>query len=601
MNKLMSRTALISALMASVSSVAFAQSVPNVIVGVSGRAPSIASTGDTNDLSITIGSGVKSNSNNSDVTGGSIEGTQGSGAIAIGSVSTAAKTGGIALGFGATSSEIFAMALGNNSSASGINSIALGGNSNAAYYHSVAIGFRSQALANNSVAIGDGSVADSAYQVSFGNSSNLRRISYIANGMNDTDAVTVAQLRAATAASNLLVAGSFGGLPSVTGDQAIHSIALGGGAKIVADSSSGQGNWGAIAIGNKSSVTADSSIALGGNASVTAGSGVAVGMGANVTGVSSIALGKLTNASGQFAVAIGYGSVADQDYTVSFGNTSTKRRLVNLADGVGINDAATYGQLQSTNQQTLNAVNALQSSLTQSTTDMRSYVDATVAKATAGVIGKAYADQVAQAAVSNSNSYTDQKSDQAVSTSKAYTDQSAQATLKSANAYTDQSAQATLKSANTYTDTQVKTAVTTANVYADQVGARAVASANGYTDVQVKASEQRAISAANAYTDKRVDALTGQFDSRINQVSSDLMREINRTGALSMAAAAVAQNQAGKPGDKNRVMVGFGTSGNYTAVSVGYNRVTSANTAVSLNVSAIDGKAMAGGSVGFSW
>lgn len=64
---------------------------------------------------------------------------------------------------------------------------------------SVAIGSGSIATADNSVALGTGSVATEENTISVGSSTNQRRITNVAAGKNDTDAVNVAQLKSSEA------------------------------------------------------------------------------------------------------------------------------------------------------------------------------------------------------------------------------------------------------------------------------------------------------------------------------------------------------------------------------------------------------------------
>ncbi len=63
----------------------------------------------------------------------------------------------------------------------------------------VAIGSGSIAAADNSVALGTGSVADEENTISVGSSTNQRRITNVAAGINATDAVNVAQLKSSEA------------------------------------------------------------------------------------------------------------------------------------------------------------------------------------------------------------------------------------------------------------------------------------------------------------------------------------------------------------------------------------------------------------------
>ncbi|MDY0271192.1 MAG: ESPR-type extended signal peptide-containing protein [Advenella sp.] len=81
-------------------------------------------------------------------------------------------------------------------------------------------------------------------------------------------------------------------------------------------------------------------IAFGNNANAEAANSIAFGTGAEVK----------VNATG--AVALGAGSLATDEWTVSVGNDGSddpaeerQRRITNVADGTGDNDAATFGQL----------------------------------------------------------------------------------------------------------------------------------------------------------------------------------------------------------------------------------------------------------------
>ncbi|EAZ0048059.1 autotransporter adhesin SadA [Salmonella enterica] len=76
-----------------------------------------------------------------------------------------------------------------------------GVDANAQGADSVAIGSGSIAAAENSVALGTNSVADEANTVSVGSSTQQRRITNVAGGVNNTDAVNVAQLKASEAGS----------------------------------------------------------------------------------------------------------------------------------------------------------------------------------------------------------------------------------------------------------------------------------------------------------------------------------------------------------------------------------------------------------------
>ncbi|EHO4029437.1 YadA-like family protein [Escherichia coli] len=74
-----------------------------------------------------------------------------------------------------------------------------GADANAQGKDSVAIGSGSIAAADNSVALGTGSVADEENTISVGSSTNQRRITNVAAGVNATDAINVSQLKSSEA------------------------------------------------------------------------------------------------------------------------------------------------------------------------------------------------------------------------------------------------------------------------------------------------------------------------------------------------------------------------------------------------------------------
>ncbi|ELX4194648.1 trimeric autotransporter adhesin UpaG, partial [Escherichia coli] len=74
-----------------------------------------------------------------------------------------------------------------------------GADANAQGKDSVAIGSGSIAATDNSVALGTGSVADEENTISVGSSTNQRRITNVAAGVNATDAVNVSQLKSSEA------------------------------------------------------------------------------------------------------------------------------------------------------------------------------------------------------------------------------------------------------------------------------------------------------------------------------------------------------------------------------------------------------------------
>ncbi len=118
------------------------------------------------------------------------------------------------------------------------------------------------------------------------------------------------------------------------------------GSSTAANAGTGTGN---TAAGSGASVGggANNATVIGSNASATKDNGAAIGSGAKSTGEGATAIGSNASASGSQSVAIGSGSVANEANTVSFGNGTDdgNRRIVNIADGINANDAASKGQL----------------------------------------------------------------------------------------------------------------------------------------------------------------------------------------------------------------------------------------------------------------
>ena len=130
------------------------------------------------------------------------------GAVAIGYMSSVTGQSGIGIGSNGTSASADStIALGNTSKASGISAIAIGKNSNAALAHSVALGEGSTTAeadgnATNGYLTNDAVNNTGNGVVSVGNGGSiLRRITSVASGTNDNDAINVKQLKALRNAS----------------------------------------------------------------------------------------------------------------------------------------------------------------------------------------------------------------------------------------------------------------------------------------------------------------------------------------------------------------------------------------------------------------
>jgi len=94
----------------------------------------------------------------------------------------------------------------------------------------------------------------------------------------------------------------------------------------------------AIAIGRLSQSLGTHSVAVGGGSDGHPNVGAAAGFG--------VALGYGTEVSKDNSVALGFGSQATESLVVSVGTSTITRRIVNVTDGVGSNDAVTFGQFK---------------------------------------------------------------------------------------------------------------------------------------------------------------------------------------------------------------------------------------------------------------
>ena len=132
----------------------------------------------TGDGSISIGANNNTSNTNTIAIGSTVT-TMGERAIAIGKNAAAASTKAIAIGK-STAAAPGNIAIGESAIAGSANSVAIGENANAGPQNSVAIGYNSAAIVNDSFAVGS--------------PTNLRRVTSVANGVLDNDAVNVNQL-----------------------------------------------------------------------------------------------------------------------------------------------------------------------------------------------------------------------------------------------------------------------------------------------------------------------------------------------------------------------------------------------------------------------
>jgi trimeric autotransporter adhesin len=141
---------------------------------------------------------------------GAAANASGADAIALGGNSQATQSGSIAVGLNSSSTGLNSIAIGTGATATGSVAVGAGAsaaNGGAAYgdgavatgTNSASLGPNASATAANSVAIGSGSTNTVANTVSFGSAGNERRLTNVAAGVNQTDAVNVGQLQSVAA------------------------------------------------------------------------------------------------------------------------------------------------------------------------------------------------------------------------------------------------------------------------------------------------------------------------------------------------------------------------------------------------------------------
>ena len=287
--------------------------------------------------------------------------------------------------------------------ASGTNAIAIGGNSYASGNSTLAIGAGSTATFDNSTAIGVNAQTDAENTVSVGNRSQQMRITNVANGINPTDAATMAQLTAlqsevANAATSgvksMMQSGSAvlsyiavsssttpGGVTTASDDMnamaigpvaaatGVSALAVGAGSAagsafstavgskagalsanataIGASATVGAGSDNSVSIGYNTRVNSTNALALGANAFTSGTGSVALGYNSLVqtAGTNGLALGSYSTVSAANGVAIGYGAIADRANAVSVGNSTQQNQIINVAAGSSATDAVNLGQM----------------------------------------------------------------------------------------------------------------------------------------------------------------------------------------------------------------------------------------------------------------
>ncbi|MDU5966955.1 ESPR-type extended signal peptide-containing protein [Veillonella sp.] len=313
-------------------------------------------------------------------------------AFALGNYAQSTKPSAMALGTASLSSGFNSLAMMRQSAATGNFSTAIGTTSWAKGTGSFAMGYSAQAYGDQSIAIGaaepitvagsgtepsasyngdTNTVTNGARSLAFGTKArtSAAAIDSMAFGSNSiTDgANAVAVGNSANAAATDAFA--FGNTAQATGANAIamgrtaqakelNAIALGGQAKAL------EAN--ALAIGGTAEASKAGTMAIGTAAKASSNNATAIGNGAEVTGENSMALGSGAKISSNNSIALGAGTEFNgplvntyaaftneinpaEAGVVAVGNTSTPRRIVNVAGGQNDNDAATIKQLRYVN------------------------------------------------------------------------------------------------------------------------------------------------------------------------------------------------------------------------------------------------------------
>ncbi|MCS2125774.1 YadA-like family protein [Escherichia coli] len=220
---------------------------------------------------------------------------------------------------------------------SGIGSTSLGFKSQATGERSVALGQTADATGNRAIAIGSGAKSTTDYSLTLGNGSKAFAENATAIGKDARAEGKGSQAFGKVALATGENAIALGSNSNASGDNA---VALGSTSQAYGDSSLAIGELSetnaenAIALGKLSNASKINSIALGSNSTASGVGSVALGENSFAGGINSLALGSQSNANGDNAVALGVGSVAEQDNTVSVGNSTTQRKITNMAAGL---------------------------------------------------------------------------------------------------------------------------------------------------------------------------------------------------------------------------------------------------------------------------
>jgi len=318
----------------SVYNFAGATSVGVVSVGTAGSTRQITnvSAGQLSTTSTDAVNGSQLNATNTAVNNLFNGGTKYFHANSVLADSQAIGTESVAAGPRAVASGKNSVAMGSNASVTGDNSIALGSDSIATGATMAKAGWQPLSATGAGLPI-VGTMA--VGELSLGSAGNVRRITNLAAGADDTDAVNLSQLKAVDgkivnisngAAGMFQVSQDYNSPPPLpTGTKSVA-----GGANAVASGNN------AMALGNDSTASAAGSTALGNGAKSSAAGSVALGNGASDGGRGAESyVGKYSNAANNTAGTVSVGNAA----------TGETRTISNVADGNLATDAVNLRQL----------------------------------------------------------------------------------------------------------------------------------------------------------------------------------------------------------------------------------------------------------------
>lgn len=267
-----------------------------------------------------------------------------SNATAMGYQTTASGDKSMAFGYNATAADTDSIAFGDNASAGGGN-IAIGHGSQAPAVTS----YSSSYLTNNTTPNGYISLGGKTTATS--NDRILRRITNVADGSDDQDAVTVAQLKAAYTNLEGTIKTTDTKISDTYTQEAIDTKIKNVESKITAskikyfsintssdtltanadsDGASTSGAADAMAIGPNASASSSKAVAIGNNVSASGKGSIALGTADNPATTGTVDVGKntsanphVTSAEGANSVAIGTSAIAQTDNSVALGTRAS--------------------------------------------------------------------------------------------------------------------------------------------------------------------------------------------------------------------------------------------------------------------------------------